>query len=82
MSVINPADGGGISKEDDIDYPNVEWTQENTIGDPITTEPRLVKRSKVVYILKHIGKIYMWLCTIAITFLIINSYLYLFGIGG
>ena len=55
----------------------LEYTRENTIGDPYVSEPILVKSSIVVSILKGIGKVYMWLCTIAITLIIIQ---YLFRI--
>ena len=63
MSVINPADGGSI----------LEYTSENTIGDPYVSEPRLVKGSGVVSILKGIGQMYVVFCVGATSLYIIVS---------
>ncbi len=52
----------------------------DTTGDPIgMIEP--TKSSRIVSILKFIGKMYIWMCTGATTIYIILTILYFFGIG-
>jgi hypothetical protein len=75
-----------MSKEDpdfDIKAPDIEWTQENTIGDPLDLDSPIGEKPwplshDIKSIVEWGWRVYMWIATV---FMTVNMVLYVLGIG-